>query len=96
MARKFSTDVLVEMFVGGNSVDIMATIDFEADPPSPASFDLPGDGGEIIGKEVAALFIPEVKAREALSYNTMIGSVLLKHNEKAAEASPEIRLDCPQ
>jgi hypothetical protein len=84
MTRKtFNKDVSVELIIEGNSVEIVATVQFTTTPYDPgisigpAEKCYPPEGGEIEDVEITALVLPEIS------------------HGREHQSRPEIKLECP-
>ena len=86
-AKSFSKDICIEMMISGNSVEVVATVEFTATPydpgvsSGPAEQCYPPEGGEIEIQRIAALFYPEVKPIKGPGHHV--------------SGSPQIDLECP-
>lgn len=86
MAKRetFTKDVSIELIIDGNSVEVMATVQFTTTPydpgvsSGPAEKCYPPEGGEIEDVEVTALVLPEIS------------------HGQGHQSRPEIKLECPQ
>ena len=84
MGRKFTQDVSVEFIIDGNSVEVVATVEFKTSPydsgvsSGPAELCYPPEGGEVEDAEVIALVLPGIKSSPGNS------------------GRPEVPVDCPQ
>ena len=81
--KTFTKDVSVELIIDGNSVEVMATIQFTTTPYDPGRISgppekcYPPEGGEIDGPTVVALVYPAISSRPGTT------------------GRPAIKLDCP-
>ena len=87
-SKTFTKDVSVELIIDGNSVEVVATIQFSTTPYDPGRISgppekcYPPEGGEIDGPTVVALVFPAVWKR--VPHGTVVGKV-----------RDEIKIDCP-